>query len=110
MSTVNATNDSVTNKRVSVTAEVAEAIAADYKSGSFTQAEIAKKHGISLPTRQGGGCQAREAQVHPQGHQVHRAQCTGRSEVAGWSLYSRPRYGIRRHPPEYFAHSQEGWS
>jgi DNA-binding CsgD family transcriptional regulator len=50
MSTVNATNDSVTNKRVSVTAEVAEAIAADYKSGSFTQAEIAKKHGISLPT------------------------------------------------------------
>lgn len=50
MSTVNETSESETRKRMSVTAEMTSAIAEDYKSGSFTQAEIATKHGISLPT------------------------------------------------------------
>lgn len=51
MSTVSATNDSSTpTKRTAVTEELATAIRADYQSGSFTQAELAAKHSVSLPT------------------------------------------------------------
>lgn len=51
MSTVSATNDSSTpTKRTAVTEELASAIRADYQSGNFTQAEVAAKHSVSLPT------------------------------------------------------------
>jgi predicted transcriptional regulator len=51
MSTVSATNDSPTpTKRTAVTEELATAIRADYQSGNFTQAEVAAKHSVSLPT------------------------------------------------------------
>lgn len=50
MTTVDATNDSTSTKRVAVTAELSAAICEDYKSGGFTQAELATKHSISLPT------------------------------------------------------------
>lgn len=36
--------------RNSVTPEIIAALSEDYKSGNFTQAEIAAKHGVSAPT------------------------------------------------------------
>lgn len=36
--------------RTAVTEELSTAIRSDYQSGSFTQAELATKHGVSLPT------------------------------------------------------------
>jgi Mor family transcriptional regulator len=50
MSTVNATSDSNPAKRTKVDEALASAIRADYVSGNFTQAELASKHGVSLPT------------------------------------------------------------
>lgn len=51
---VDATNDSTpstnVSKRTAVTSELTASICEDYKSGNFTQAELATKYSISLPT------------------------------------------------------------
>jgi Mor family transcriptional regulator len=50
---VNANSDSVNStpsKRNAVTAEVSSAVCEDYKSGTFTQEELANKYSLSVPT------------------------------------------------------------